>query len=155
MVLESSRMLSSGARVPIRYDPALKIRGNIQGASGIGIFPGALVALRGKNGGGGYFLVSEILAVCRQDINIDNILTCLLKPPQLKPSPINSNVKIEASSDKGLSMCIACGPFTPDANLNYKPWRSLLQLLKISKPNVILLVCSKVLRRWLLKCTSF
>lgn len=68
MVLESSRMLSSGVRVPIRYDPVLKVRGNVQGASGLGVFPGALVAFKGKNGGGGYFLVSEILAVCMPTI---------------------------------------------------------------------------------------
>ena len=37
-------------------------------------------------------------------------------------------------------MCIACGPFTPDADLNYKPWGSLINKLKASKPAVVLLV---------------
>lgn len=63
-MIESSRMLSSGSRVPLRFDPSLRIRGGSQGAGGIGLFPGAMVALRGKNGGGGWFLVSEILVVC-------------------------------------------------------------------------------------------
>lgn len=57
-------MLSSGARIPLRFDPSLKIRGGAQGAGGLGLFPGAIVSLKGKNGGGGWFLVTEILAVC-------------------------------------------------------------------------------------------
>lgn len=64
IALESSRMLASGARVSLRFDPALKIRGGAQGAGASGLFPGAIVALKGKNGGGGWFLVTEILSVC-------------------------------------------------------------------------------------------
>lgn len=63
-MIESSRMLSSGSRVPLRFGPSLKIRGGAQGAGGVGLFPGAMIALRGKNGGGGWFLVSEVLVVC-------------------------------------------------------------------------------------------
>jgi DNA polymerase alpha subunit B len=61
--IESSRMLSSGARVPLVLDPAIKIRGSVRGIGGIGIYPGAIVALKGKNGGGGYFLATEVLGV--------------------------------------------------------------------------------------------
>jgi DNA polymerase alpha subunit B len=56
-------MMGSGARVPLRLDAQLKVRGGIRGAGGVGLFPGAIVALKGKNGGGGYFGVSEILGV--------------------------------------------------------------------------------------------
>lgn len=63
IALESSRMLSGGARVPLRFDPNLKIRGGPQGAGSVGLFPGKIVALKGKNGGGGWFLVTEILSV--------------------------------------------------------------------------------------------
>ena len=63
MSLESSRMLASGARIPLRFDQNLKIRGGPSGVGSIGLFPGAIVALRGKNGGGGWFLVTEILSV--------------------------------------------------------------------------------------------
>lgn len=61
--LESSRVMGSGARVPLRFDSQVKIRGGAKGAGGIGLFPGAIVALRGKNGGGGWFLANEILTV--------------------------------------------------------------------------------------------
>lgn len=63
-MIESSRMLSSGTRVQLRFDPSIKIRGGVQGAGSVGLFPGTMVALRGKNGGGGWFLVNEILVVC-------------------------------------------------------------------------------------------
>lgn len=63
MMIESSRMFSSGARVALHLDPALKIRGGVRGSGGVRIYPGAIVSLRGKNGGGGYFLATEFLAV--------------------------------------------------------------------------------------------
>ena len=37
-------------------------------------------------------------------------------------------------------MMVACGPFTTDADLGYKPWRALLQGIKTAKPDVLLLV---------------
>lgn len=63
LCIETSRLVASGARVPLRFDPAFVIRGGARGAAGIGLFPGAIVALKGKNGGGGWFLITEVLAV--------------------------------------------------------------------------------------------
>jgi DNA polymerase alpha subunit B len=63
LVLESSRALAMGARVALRFAPDAKVRGAAPGAGGLGFFPGAIVALKGKNGGGGWFLVSEMLSV--------------------------------------------------------------------------------------------
>lgn len=62
LVLESSRMMGSGVRVPIRFAPETKLRGT-KGVGGMSFFPGAIVALRGRNGGGGFFLVEELLSV--------------------------------------------------------------------------------------------
>jgi DNA polymerase alpha subunit B len=59
IALESSRMMGSGVRVPLRFDTPLKIHGSGR----VGFFPGAIVALRGRNGGGGWFSVSEVLSV--------------------------------------------------------------------------------------------
>jgi DNA polymerase alpha subunit B len=73
LALESSRMMGSGARVPLRFDPSFKVRGGAKGASGLGLFPGAIVALRGKNGGAGWFLVSEILVVSSLSIALPSI----------------------------------------------------------------------------------
>ncbi|KIK88801.1 hypothetical protein PAXRUDRAFT_688122 [Paxillus rubicundulus Ve08.2h10] len=118
LVIESSRMMGSGVRVPIRLTPETKIRGGIKGIGGSSFFPGAIVALRGRNGGGGFFLVEEILTL----------------PPIKTPSPPPSD------ANASFSMCIACGPFTVDSDLEYKPWENLLDTLRASKPAVLLLV---------------
>jgi len=119
IALESSRMMGSGARVPLRFDPHVRVRGGTKGAGGIGLFPGAIVALRGKNGAGGWFLVTEILAM-----------------PPMKPSLVNG-MKFEDSS---FSMYIASGPYTPDTDLKYKPWRNLLDNMMLTRPKVVLLI---------------
>lgn len=59
IMLESSRMMGSGVRVPLRFGMPLKVHGSNR----VGFFPGMIVALRGRNGGGGWFLVSEVLSV--------------------------------------------------------------------------------------------
>lgn len=61
-------MMGSGTRMPLRFEPEVKVRGGPKGIGGIGLFPGEIVALKGKNGGGGWFLVDEILAVCPPDL---------------------------------------------------------------------------------------
>lgn len=135
LTLESSRSLGSGSRVPLRFDAALKIRGGAKGAGSLGLFPGAIVALKGKNGGGGSFVVSEILAV-RQGPERPTFL--LTRDYQL-PSLPESKAKHEVDAS-GFTMCIARGPYTQDVDLKYRPWRSTLQGIKNHKPDVVLLV---------------
>ncbi|KIJ17926.1 hypothetical protein PAXINDRAFT_9860 [Paxillus involutus ATCC 200175] len=118
LVVESSRMMGSGVRVPIRLTPETKIRGGIKGLGGSSFFPGAIVALRGRNGGGGFFLVEEILTL----------------PPIKTPSPPPND------ANAAFSMYIACGPFTVDSDLKYKPWENLLDTLRANEPAVVLLV---------------
>ncbi|KAJ7288488.1 DNA polymerase alpha/epsilon subunit B-domain-containing protein [Mycena rebaudengoi] len=119
MALESSRALGQGRRVPLRFDLNLKIRGGAQGTGGTTFFPGAITALRGKNGSGGYFQVSEVLTL-----------------PPLEPS-----VKPDADApDSEFSMLIASGPYTPDSDLGFKPWRALVQKINATKPTVLLLL---------------
>ncbi|KAK0201753.1 DNA polymerase alpha subunit B [Desarmillaria ectypa] len=122
LTLETSRMLGSGSRVPLRFASPLKIRGGALGAGGISFFPGALVALKGKNGGGGSFLSSEILA-----------------PPPL-PARSAKSFSDPGYSQSPFSMCIASGPYTSDSDLSFKPWRAFLPILKSKKPAVVLLI---------------
>ncbi|KAI0349482.1 DNA polymerase alpha, subunit B [Trametes cingulata] len=121
LMLESSRMMGSGARVPLRFDPAVKVRRGPRNAGGVGLFPGAIVALTGKNGGGGAFVASEILSL-----------------PPLDP-PSEGLVKSE-TGDTSFSMYVACGPFTPDADLAYRPLQTLISMLKTAKPAIVLLI---------------
>lgn len=62
-VLETSILLGAGTRTPLKFNSDVKVRGAAPGENGIGLFPGSLVAVKGRNGGGGYFGVSEILVV--------------------------------------------------------------------------------------------
>ncbi|EGO23628.1 hypothetical protein SERLADRAFT_356508, partial [Serpula lacrymans var. lacrymans S7.9] len=109
--------MGSGTRIPIRFQ-GTKIRGGPKGVGGMGLFPGAIIAARGKNGGGGCFVVEELLTLPR------------LKPP---PLPLGN-------ADSSLSMCIACGPFTPDTDLEYQPFHQLIHTLKSTKPAIVLLI---------------
>jgi DNA polymerase alpha subunit B len=125
--IESSRMLASGARVPLRLDPAIKVKGCVQGSGGHGFYPGQIVALQGRNGGGGYFHATSILSI-----------------PPLKPSPTAQGVldpKTDPSiGEKDSTVCIASGPFTPDSDLFFKPWRAFLETLNAKKPHTLILV---------------
>ncbi|KAK6997525.1 DNA polymerase alpha subunit B [Favolaschia claudopus] len=118
--LESSRTMGNGARVPLRFDWDLKIRGGVQGSGATAFFPGAIAALRGKNGGGGYFQVSEVYTL-----------------PPLMPSEPSAKADTEDSS---FSVFIASGPYTPDLDLGFRPWRSLLTKIQQAKPAVVLLL---------------
>jgi DNA polymerase alpha subunit B len=65
LYLESSRLLGSGKRIAMRFAPpgVLKVRGNAPGVKGFGVYPGCLIGVRGRNGGGDAFVVDEVLLV--------------------------------------------------------------------------------------------
>lgn len=62
LYLEAPRVMEA-TRVKLRLEPNLRVRGAPKGRANIGMFPGSIVAMKGRNGGGGYFSVSEILSV--------------------------------------------------------------------------------------------
>ncbi|EJD04429.1 DNA polymerase alpha, subunit B [Fomitiporia mediterranea MF3/22] len=114
--LETSRMMGSGSRISLRFSANLKLRGAPQGAGSAGLFSGAIVALRGRNGGGNFFAVDEILAL-----------------PSLTPSP-------EPADHKAFTLVMACGPYTSDSDLGFKQLGSLMEKLLSSKPSVLVLL---------------
>ncbi|EJU05826.1 DNA polymerase alpha subunit B [Dacryopinax primogenitus] len=117
LLLESSRMGGSGVRTPLKFEHGFSVRG--KNDNGFGLFPGQIVALKGKNGGGGWFSASEALEIP------------LLPEPPLPPT---------SSSTTSFNMVIACGPFTPDGDLLYRPFEQLLSEVSRSKPGVLLLL---------------
>ncbi|KAH9986712.1 DNA polymerase alpha/epsilon subunit B-domain-containing protein [Russula vinacea] len=62
-------------------------------------------------------------------------------PPLLPPtqSTLQEGLKQEPQ-EASFSMTIACGPFTSDSDLMFKPWSSLLKSLRSRKPGVVLLI---------------
>ena len=60
---ESSRLMGAGARIELRFDDDVKVRGHEVGDGGAGMFPGAIIGVRGRNVGGQFFHVKEILMV--------------------------------------------------------------------------------------------
>ncbi|VDB84637.1 unnamed protein product [Peniophora sp. CBMAI 1063] len=123
LYLEGPRLMEA-TRVRLRLEPNLRVRGAPKGRSNIGMFPGAIVVMKGRNGGGDYFSVNEILSI----------------PP---PSPISAQsdrqIKAEPSSDS-FSMIVACGPFTPDSDLEFRPWKTLMERIRTNRPDVVLLL---------------
>lgn len=133
IVIETSRMMGSGSRVPIRFSPDMKLRGMSQGMMSAGFFPGAIVALRGRNGGGNSFVVSEVLGVCRFIFTAPSLAKYSFKLPRLPFS-------LDPGTRKSFTMAVACGPYTTDQNLDFHPFKTLLERLAQAKPAVILLV---------------
>lgn len=65
---QSSRLLGSGGRIQLRFDPEVVVRTSDDGSfclgeGGAGFFPGMITGIKGRNAGGGYFAVTEILMV--------------------------------------------------------------------------------------------
>ena len=71
LYLESSRLIGGGKRVSLRFlaPSELKVRGGAQGVKSFGLFPGCLVCVKGRNGGGGVFVVEEVLMVCGANVS--------------------------------------------------------------------------------------
>jgi DNA polymerase alpha subunit B len=81
--------MGSGVRVPLRFAPNFKVRGGPKGQASVSLFPGAIVALKGRNGGGGWFSVDEVLSVrlfiSSVRIDVPSMFSCLAcsRPPHL------------------------------------------------------------------------
>lgn len=124
LVLESSRRMGSGNRIPLQVD-ALE---------SYSFFPGQIVALRGTNASGAFFTVNEILPLP------------LLPQPATRPEELdafNSRFLDTPSSDpstpRPLTILAASGPFTPDSTLDYSAFQALLDTAISSVADAIIL----------------
>ncbi|KAJ5279585.1 hypothetical protein N7478_004957 [Penicillium angulare] len=106
LVLETSRRMGAGRRVPLKVDSI----------PGLNFFPGQIVALRGINPSGEYFTVKEILPVP-------------LLPPAASSAVAldNINERLESAGDLPLNVMVAAGPFTADDNLDFEPFQEICQ----------------------------
>lgn len=112
LVLETSRRMGAGLRVPVKFDSV----------SDFQCFPGQIVALRGINASGEFFTVTEILDVP------------LLPVAASTPSALEAHIQrlhgdldimVSDSPPAPLSILIGSGPYTADDNLNFEPLHAL------------------------------
>jgi len=137
LYLESSRLLGAGKRIGLKFKgpTELKVRGGAPGVKGFGVFPGCLVCVKGRNGGGGTFVVDEVL---------------MAPPSALAQTPADELIEYQHGdklAGEPLSMVVAAGPYTLDDDLNYEPFEALINVAVEERPDVLILVSLFALRR--------
>ena len=109
IVLETSRRMGAGLRVPLKLDSIPSYE----------FFPGKIVALRGVNASGEYFSVKEVLGMP------------LLPPAASLPGTLDElNARLGAEDgDSGegapLNILVASGPYTTDDNIAFEALQAI------------------------------
>lgn len=119
MVLETSRRMGAGMRIPLR----------VEGAS-YDFFPGKIVALKGTNVSGEYFAATEVLPMPK------------LPGAASQPQEIdvhNDRLTGADGETKPLSMLMASGPYTMDTDLSFAPLYALLEKAESDRIDVLIL----------------
>ncbi|SZF02513.1 unnamed protein product [Blumeria hordei] len=107
LVLETSRRMGAGLRVPLKFKAEQEFH----------LFPGQIVALRGINTSGEYFTVSEILELPLLP-NAASTYEALQSHVQKLKGGLDTT---ELTSDTvPLKIIIGAGPFTTDENLEFE-----------------------------------
>ncbi|KAK5167484.1 DNA-directed DNA polymerase alpha subunit pol12 [Saxophila tyrrhenica] len=120
IVLETSRRLGAGMRVPLRFDNGV----------GYDFFPGKIAALRGTNVSGEYFSVSEILEMPPLPVSAST-------PEEFE----THNARLTNTDDEArpIHMLLASGPYTTETDLSFAPLHTLLERATDEKPDVLIL----------------
>ncbi|KAK4055754.1 DNA-directed DNA polymerase alpha subunit pol12 [Microbotryomycetes sp. JL201] len=121
----------AGSRALLKFEADMKTRGVPSGSGGIGLFPGCLVALKGRNGGGQLFSVSEILMLPPIDPTYSEAQAILDKQHGEGPKKLGGSP---------MSVIVAAGPFTVQSDLEYAPLGALLDAAETEKPDVLVLI---------------
>ena len=125
LVLETSRRMGAGIRVPLKVD-----------SISYEFFPGQIVAVRGTNASGDYFSVNEVLEMP------------LLPPPASLASSLDSIKERLCGPEEGsredpsqaLNVLIASGPYTADDNLDFGPLHALCEKASSTYADVLILI---------------
>ena len=108
LVLETSRRMGAGMRVPLKIDAM---------ASPWQFFPGQIVALRGTNASGAYFTVSEVLQTPLLPVSVSPIHVI---------DAVNERLGVsDEATGQPLSVIFASGPYTAEDNLDFEPLQAL------------------------------
>lgn len=119
LVLETSRRMGAGLRVPLKVDSLPSVN----------FFPGQIVALKGINASGNYFSVNEVLP------------TPLLPPAASSAATIDTiNERLETDSNSPLNVLIGSGPYTADDNLDFEPLQEICNTAAASFADSLILM---------------
>ena len=126
LVLETSRRMGAGLRVPLKVDAIPSYE----------FFPGQIVAVRGINASGDYFSATEMLEIP------------LLAVASSLPSALDSNnerLGMTEDSDtdsttNALNILISSGPYTADDNLDFEPLNTLCEKAAETYADVLILI---------------
>lgn len=112
LVLETSRRMGNGLRVPLKTDAI----------TGFSFFPGQIVALRGINVSGTSFAVSEILdmPLLKSAASAPATLEGYLQKLRGGPDAMD-----DGSDPAPLNILLGAGPYTADDNLDFEPLHAL------------------------------
>ncbi|EKC98004.1 alpha DNA polymerase [Trichosporon asahii var. asahii CBS 8904] len=128
LYLQSSRQFGGGNIVPLRFSPDVKVRGGAPGVRGFGLFPGCLVCVKGRNGGGDAYVADEVL----------------MPPAQILPSSLPDEIVQYQQGERlgGLPMSIysCAGPYTLDNNLEYEPLDALVDVVCDERPDAVIML---------------
>lgn len=119
VILEGSRMTSSGARVQL----------NLDNLPSFAIFPGQIVAAKGINATGTNFLPSMIYQGAQY--------------PMMRSSPEVFLDNYFSGNDDGVQvvdLMVASGPFTTVDDLSYAPLDDLIDVIKRESPDAVVLL---------------
>lgn len=122
LVLETSRRMGAGVRVPLKMDSL----------SSFQVFPGRIIAAKGSNASGEYFTISELLSIP------------FLPPAASVPTAFESiNARLggedESSSTLPLNFIVSCGPYTADDNLDFEPLKEICHKAEDSGVDTLIL----------------
>ncbi|KZF26649.1 DNA polymerase subunit alpha B [Xylona heveae TC161] len=126
LVLETSRRMGAGLRVPLKVDSLARFE----------FFPGQIIAVRGVNASGDYFTVHEVLDI--------PLLPMAASNAEVLDS-CNERLRGGADSDESdsappLSILVASGPFTAEDNLDFEPLHALCDRASATYADSIVLV---------------
>ncbi|ESZ96534.1 hypothetical protein SBOR_3036 [Sclerotinia borealis F-4128] len=126
IVLETSRRMGAGLRIPLKID---KMRG-------FKFFPGQIVALKGMNASGEDFTVSEILEPPLLGVAASTPAGLDEHVQRLRGGP---DAMDEDSDPAPLNIIIGSGPFTADDNLNFEPLHAICSQAADTYADVLIL----------------
>jgi DNA polymerase alpha subunit B len=107
IVLETSRRMGAGLRVPLKVDNLRDLH----------FFPGKIVALRGSNASGEFFQATEILEIPSLNPVASSIDTIDI---------INDRLMGPEGNTRALVTIVASGPYTTEEDLDFSPFIALL-----------------------------